>query len=105
MQDLILDKGLGTSFEADLRYANLSGAELTKAKLVLAKTGTRLISTNLKCAERWTNEQLAQAESLANVTMPDGTKMTKKAEEEIKKHHFDIYQMASMSCGPAASLS
>jgi hypothetical protein len=33
-----------------------------------------------------TNEQLAQAESLVGATMPDGTKMTKEAWEELKKH-------------------
>jgi uncharacterized protein YjbI with pentapeptide repeats len=53
---------------ADLRHANLDGADLSGAK-------------------EWTNEQLAQAESLFGATMPNETKMPDEAWEEFKKRY------------------
>jgi hypothetical protein len=44
-----------------------------------------LFGADLSGAEKWTNEQLAQAESLVGAMMPDGTQMTEEAWEEFKK--------------------
>jgi uncharacterized protein YjbI with pentapeptide repeats len=63
---------------ADLRHANLRGANLNNANLDGA---------DLSGVKGWTNEQLAQAESLVNATMPDGTKMTEEAWEAFKKRY------------------
>jgi uncharacterized protein YjbI with pentapeptide repeats len=67
--------------DTNLMGANLGGANLSGANL----TNANLINANLRGAEGWTNEQLAQAESLVGATMPDGTKMTEEAWEEFKK--------------------
>jgi uncharacterized protein YjbI with pentapeptide repeats len=63
---------------ADLRHANLRGANLNNADLDGA---------NLSGAKEWTNEQLAQAESLFGAIMPDETKMPDEAWEEFKKRY------------------
>ena len=55
---------------ADLRGANLSGANLSGANLREADLG----GANLKDATDVTTEQLNKAKSLADATMPDGTK-------------------------------
>jgi uncharacterized protein YjbI with pentapeptide repeats len=68
---------------ASLNVANLSYADLNHANLMYAN----LSDANLSSAERWTNEQLAQAESLVEATMPDGTVMTEEAWEEFKKRY------------------
>jgi uncharacterized protein YjbI with pentapeptide repeats len=62
--------------DADLREANLRGAFMACASL---------FGADLSGAEKWTNEQLAQAESLVGAMMPDGTQMTEEAWEEFKK--------------------
>jgi uncharacterized protein YjbI with pentapeptide repeats len=46
-----------------------------------------LDGANLSGAKEWTNEQLAQAESLFGATMPDETKMPDEAWEEFKKQY------------------
>jgi hypothetical protein len=69
--------------EADLSRAKLREASLVEANLVKADLrDADLIGTN-----GWTNEQLAQADSLVGATMPDGTVMTEEAWEEFKKRH------------------
>jgi hypothetical protein len=68
---------------ADLTFANLSGANLNNTNLFRAD----LTQVDLRGAKGWTNEQFAQAESLVNATMPDGTKMTEEAWEEFKKSY------------------
>jgi hypothetical protein len=60
----------------DLRTADLSGANLK---------GADLSDAYLLGAQGWTNEQLAQAESLVRATMPDGTVMSDEDWEEFKK--------------------
>jgi uncharacterized protein YjbI with pentapeptide repeats len=62
----------------DLSGANMSGALLN---------GAELDFTTLRDAKGWTNEQLAQAESLVGATMPDGTVMTEKGWEDFKELH------------------
>jgi hypothetical protein len=82
----------------DLRTADLSGANLLGAKLEDAYihnanliyanlTGANLSDAHLLGAEGWTNEQFAQAESLARATMPDGTVMSDEDWEEFKKRY------------------
>jgi uncharacterized protein YjbI with pentapeptide repeats len=72
----------------NLRYANLSNADLSFASLKGASVSdVNLSGTNLKGAKEYTNEQLAQAESLVGATMPDGTVMTEEAWEEFKKRY------------------
>jgi uncharacterized protein YjbI with pentapeptide repeats len=61
-----------------LRTADLSGANLKGADL----SGAYLLG-----AQGWTNEQLAQAESLVRTTMPDGTVMSDEDWEEFKKRY------------------
>jgi|CXWL01.1.fsa_nt_gi uncharacterized protein YjbI with pentapeptide repeats len=56
--------------DANLCKANLQGANLRGANLVDAN----LQGANLRGAQNTTEEQLAQANSLESVTMPDGTK-------------------------------
>ena len=69
----------------DLLAANLSGADLTCANL----TGAYLMDTDLSGAKNWTNEQLAQAESLVGATLPDGTVMIdQEAWEEFKRGYY-----------------
>jgi hypothetical protein len=60
-------------WDSNLEGANLSNADLTDA--------------DLSNAIGWTNEQLAQAESLVGATMPDGTVMTEKGWEDFKELH------------------
>jgi uncharacterized protein YjbI with pentapeptide repeats len=88
---------------ANLALASLGGADLTRAFLFGAELeGATLTNTDLKNAflkdanlrdtdlrgaEGWTNEQLAQAESLSGATLPDGTLMTEQAWEEFKKRY------------------
>ena len=62
---------------------NLSGADLKGAELGIAD----LREANLTDAKGWTNEQLAQAESLVGARMPDGQIMTEQAWEEFKKSY------------------
>jgi uncharacterized protein YjbI with pentapeptide repeats len=84
--------------EADLSNADLRGADLSHAYLGHSYTagvgspsryrgGTNLSGANLSGAIGWTNEELAQAESLVEATMPDGTVMTEEAWEEFKKSY------------------
>jgi uncharacterized protein YjbI with pentapeptide repeats len=79
--------------DADLREANLRGAfmacaSLFGADLSCAKlTDANLSGADLSGAEKWTNGQLAQAESLVGAIMPDGTQMTEEAWEEFKKRY------------------
>jgi hypothetical protein len=84
--------------DAVLSFANLSGANLTFADLSYADLentnlsdaileDTNLSDAYLWNAEGWTNEQLAQAESLIGATMPDGIKMTQKNWEEFKRRY------------------
>jgi uncharacterized protein YjbI with pentapeptide repeats len=68
---------------ADLRDAYLFDADLTGADL----TGAILISADLRGAKGWTNEQLAQAESLVGATLPNGTEMNEEGWEEFKKSY------------------
>jgi uncharacterized protein YjbI with pentapeptide repeats len=75
-------------FDADLSDADLgraipSDADLTGADL----TGAILISADLRGAKGWTNEQLAQAESLVGATLPNGTEMNEEGWEEFKKSY------------------
>jgi uncharacterized protein YjbI with pentapeptide repeats len=86
---------------ADLRYADLSQTNLSYADLSHADLSystlryvnlrdaglayVNLSGANLSDAKEWTNEQLAQAESLVGATMPDGTVMTSAAWEEFKQ--------------------
>jgi uncharacterized protein YjbI with pentapeptide repeats len=69
--------------DADLGRAILSDADLTGADL----TGAILISADLRGAKGWTNEQLAQAESLVGATLPNGTEMNEEGWEEFKKSY------------------
>jgi uncharacterized protein YjbI with pentapeptide repeats len=74
--------------DADLQYANLRGANLREADLREADLeGANLSHVYLRGARNWTNEQLAQAESLVGATLPDGTKMTEEGWEEFKKRY------------------
>ena len=79
-----------------LSYANLKNANLSKAILLGADltcadlentdlTDADLGGANLPSAKNWTNQQLAQAKHLDRTIMPDGTVMTKEAEQEFKK--------------------
>jgi uncharacterized protein YjbI with pentapeptide repeats len=68
---------------AVLRGADLCGAVLSRANLEFAD----LCGANLRGAKEWTNEQLAQAESLVWAIMPDGTIMTEEGWEEFKKRY------------------
>src|SRR5215216_4408047 len=63
-------------FAANLSYANLGNANLSGANLSEADLSyANLFAANLSSAEGITNEQLdAQAESLAEATMPNGQK-------------------------------
>jgi uncharacterized protein YjbI with pentapeptide repeats len=73
---------------ADLRGADLTGADLFFATLSDAKLSyADLRGANLKGAIGCTKEQWAQAESLVDATMPDGTKMTEEAWEAFKKRY------------------
>jgi hypothetical protein len=78
---------------ASLWHANLSGANLTAANLGCADLGedrprcADLSEADLSDATGCTNEQLAQAESLVEAIMPDGTIMTEEAWEEFKKRY------------------
>jgi uncharacterized protein YjbI with pentapeptide repeats len=80
-------------YPTNLRHADLSGADLSLAKLHGADLydanlrGAKLHDVNLSNAKGWTNEQLAQAESLVGATMPDGTVMTEEDWEEFKKQY------------------
>jgi Pentapeptide repeats (8 copies) len=60
---------------ADLGFANLSGTNMRHANLGGA---------NLSDAKGWTNEQLAQVNSLVGATLPDGTVITEEGWEEYK---------------------
>jgi hypothetical protein len=77
--------------DADLSRACLSGANLSHTCLFRADlSDADLRDANLGLAYltramEWTNEQLAQAESLLGATLPDGTAMTEEAWEEFKK--------------------
>jgi uncharacterized protein YjbI with pentapeptide repeats len=89
--------------QADLRYADLSQANLRYADLSYADLSyttlryvnlrgaglayVNLSGASLSDAKEWTNEQLAQAESLVGATLPDGTLMTSAAWEEFKKRY------------------
>ena len=74
--------------EADLEGASLARANLEGARLNCANLkGADLSDAYLLGAQGWTNEQLAQAESLVEATMPDGTVMTEEAWEEFKKRY------------------
>jgi hypothetical protein len=68
---------------ADLTGAHLNGANLENTDL----GGAHLNGANLSGAEEWTNEQLAQADSLVGATLPEGTKMTQDRWEEFKKRY------------------
>jgi uncharacterized protein YjbI with pentapeptide repeats len=57
-------------YGADLRGAILSGANLYGANL----SGTNLSGANLSGAWEWTTEQVEQAKSLEDATMPNGQK-------------------------------
>jgi Pentapeptide repeats (8 copies) len=78
---------------ADLKDANLSNtillsADLTRADLEGADfTSTDLGNANLSDAENLTYQQLAKARYLAGAILPDGTVITKEAEERFKKLH------------------
>ncbi len=75
---------MGTDLShANLFYANLSHANLFYANL----SNANLSGANLRDAKGWTNEQLAQAESLVGATLPDETKMTEESWEEFKKRY------------------
>jgi hypothetical protein len=75
---------MGTDLShANLFYANLSHTNLFYANLSHAN----LSGANLRDAKGWTNEQLAQAESLVGATLPDETKMTEEGWEEFKKRY------------------
>lgn len=63
----------------DLRFANLKGANLWTAYLECA---------DLTGAKGWTNEQLAQAESLEGTTMPYGMVMTREDDEEFRNRYL-----------------
>jgi uncharacterized protein YjbI with pentapeptide repeats len=67
----------------DLQDVDLMGANLR---------GANLRNTDLRGARFWTNQQLAQAESLVGATLSDGTDpfhqtMTEEAWEEFKKRY------------------
>jgi uncharacterized protein YjbI with pentapeptide repeats len=73
---------------ADLRYADLSYTTLRYVNLRGAGLAyVNLSGASLSDAKEWTNEQLAQAESLVGATLPDGTLMTSAAWEEFKKRY------------------
>jgi uncharacterized protein YjbI with pentapeptide repeats len=73
---------------ADLTAAFLSGTQLEGATLTNTDlTNAFLKDANLSNVRNWTNQQLAQAESLVGATMPDGTVMTEAAWEEFKKQY------------------
>jgi uncharacterized protein YjbI with pentapeptide repeats len=78
---------------AHLQYANLTNTNLCEANLSATDltntnlTQTALFGANLSSATGWTNEQLAQAESLVGATLPGGTKMTEEQWEEFKKRY------------------
>jgi uncharacterized protein YjbI with pentapeptide repeats len=73
---------------ADLSFANLEGSDLGGGDLpddfMIALDHSLLHSVNLRGAKGLTNKKLAQAESLIETTMPDGTVMTEEAWEEFK---------------------
>jgi uncharacterized protein YjbI with pentapeptide repeats len=74
--------------DADLSFVRLSSAVLRYADLRGASLfGVDLSGANLSDARNWTNEQLSQAASLIEVTMPDRTKMTREHWEEFKERH------------------
>jgi hypothetical protein len=78
---------------ANLKNANLSNAILLSADLTSADlegadfTGADLGNANLSDAKNLTYQQLAKARYLAGAILPDGTVITKEAEEEFKKLH------------------
>jgi hypothetical protein len=79
--------------DTNLSRANLTGTVLSNALLIYANLrsanlhGADLRGANLRGAKNWTNQQLAQAESLVRATLPDGTVMTEEAWEEFKKRY------------------
>jgi hypothetical protein len=81
--DALIYLGFADLSHADLRRAFLRSADLSGANL----SGAFLDGADLSGAKGWTNEQLAQAESLVEATLPDGTKMTEEAWEEFKKQY------------------
>jgi BTB/POZ domain-containing protein KCTD9 len=94
---------LGANLSGDnLSGTNLSDAILSDAILsgvdpanaILDPVGYSAIrrhaslrSADLSGTKGWTNEQLAQAESLVGVILPNGTVMTEEAWEEFKKRY------------------
>jgi uncharacterized protein YjbI with pentapeptide repeats len=73
---------------ADLRDTNLSGVDLRDAEMGWFWGGANLSGANLRDAEGWTNEQLAEAESLVGATLPNGRVIeTEEAWEEFKKQY------------------
>jgi hypothetical protein len=76
--DPIIDLSGADLSDADLSGANLNGANLSHANLV---------SADLRFAKGWTNEQLAQVETLVGATMPDRMVMTQEDWEEFKKRY------------------
>jgi hypothetical protein len=81
--------------DANLRGANLFRATLSDTDLRGLNRNTDLRATNLSSADlrfadltgalHWTNEQLAQAQSMVGVILPDGTVMSQEGWEESQK--------------------
>jgi uncharacterized protein YjbI with pentapeptide repeats len=72
--------------QAHLSFVNLKSANLSNALLLSAELNDAdLGGANLTNAKNWTNQQLAQAKHLDRTIMPDGTVMTREAEQEFKK--------------------
>jgi uncharacterized protein YjbI with pentapeptide repeats len=78
---------------ADLSYSFVESAVLNRAELIdstlrgTCLRDTDLSGANLRDAEGWTEQQLAQAESLIGATLPDGTVMAEEAWEDFKKKY------------------
>ena len=86
--EAIIDLRTADLRDANLSFASLGGANLTRTNLSHANLG----GANLRGAKGWTNEQLAQAESLVGATLPDGTEIkTVEDWEEFKK----LYRQSS----------
>jgi hypothetical protein len=77
-------------FGTNLGNTNLSGADLSNTALVCSGDGSYCSfsgGANLSQSKNWTNEQLAQAKSLIEATLPNGTVMTEEMWEEFKTRY------------------